>query len=114
MDMLTKSVQLPDLTRETPPPAARPVAPVMDILPPQAETAVANDVHKAPPAEDESPADEKSGKKTKETKQPKVVRINGLHQQGVGGAIFASVVIVLGLAALATYVYLKTNNIAVL
>ena len=111
MDMLTKPLQQPDLTRELSPPATKPAVPVMDIKPPQVEIPIANEVHEAPPEEDE--IDPKSGKKTKEAKQPKPEKIKKPHQPGVGGAIFASVVIVLALSALAVYAYLKTNNIAV-
>lgn len=50
----------------------------------------------------------KKAEKPMVTKPPKPPR-----QPGIGLAIFATMVIVLGLSALATYAYLRTNNIAV-
>ncbi len=50
----------------------------------------------------------KKGKEPKAPKPPKPPKQP--HAPGVGLAIFATVVIILGLAALATYAYLQTNN----
>jgi hypothetical protein len=90
-----------------PKPAA---APVMDVRPPQAEAAPVRE----PKAEEApKPADDKETKKpekVKKEKPPKVVTPKKPRQPGVGTAIFASVVIVLGLAALAVYAYLKTQR----
>jgi hypothetical protein len=52
---------------------------------------------------------DKHQKTAKVTKPPKPPR-----QPGVGFAIFATIVIILGLGALATYAYLRTNNITLL
>jgi hypothetical protein len=52
---------------------------------------------------------DKHQKAAKVTKPPKPPR-----QPGVGFAIFATIVIILGLGALATYAYLRTNNITLL
>jgi hypothetical protein len=83
----------------------------MDVKPP----AQADAVHAAPPEEApaETPDPKKAGKKQKAPKPPKVVKPKAPRQPGSGMAVFASVVIVLGLAALAVYAYLKTNNIPV-
>jgi uncharacterized surface anchored protein len=94
-------------------PEAKPAtasAPVMDVRPPQAG---------APAAEQPKPADApqqapdekpKKPEKAKDEKPPTPVVPKKPRQPGVGAAIFASVVIVLGLAALAVYAYLKTQH----
>lgn len=59
------------------------------------------------------PTDEKKDTKAPVTavhKKPPAAKEKG---SGVGGAIFAAVIIVLGLAALFTYAYLRSQNIAV-
>lgn len=76
------------------------------------------DLAQAPPEEDAANTDE-SAKKPEEKKQdnaeqPQVNKPpKPPRQPGVGVAIFATIVIILGLAALATYAYLRTNNIAI-
>lgn len=72
----------------------------MDVQPPQA-------VHPAPPPEaepDTAPA------KRAVDKPPKPPRPSKQPGNGVGAAIAATVIIVLGLAVLITYAYLKTNS----
>ncbi len=74
----------------------------------------------APVAVEPEPADSDAGDKDKPTpaaskkdavkdmpKKPRAAKKSG---NGVGMAIFATMVIVLGLAAMATYAYLKTQN----
>lgn len=82
---------------------------------PAASSGAPADVPKTPLATSEDVAkltddpakklDEHKHHKAEITKPPKPPR-----QPGVGLAIFATVVIVLGLAALATYAYLQTNG----
>ncbi len=120
MDMIATGVNLPDSPEKKPttdqPTAViaaalpKPAAPVMDVKPPVADNAV----HAAPPEEKTADTTEpKADKKSKKTKAPKVTKPKTPRQPGSGGAIFASVVIVLGLAALAVYAYLKSVNIPV-
>jgi hypothetical protein len=116
MDMIATEVKFPDVDEKaaspTTPPAVtaampKPAAPVMDVLPPVSDNAV----HAAPP--EDKPADEPKPKADKKAKKIKAVKPKSPRQPGSGAAIFASVVIVLGLAALAVYAYLKSNNIPV-
>lgn len=79
------------------------VQPEVTPAPPKDATELADD----PAQKLEEPKKEKQQKEAKPAKPPKTPR-----QPGVGLAIFATVVIVLGLAALATYAYLRTNNVA--
>lgn len=91
----------------------RPAAPVMDVRHPVQQTNDGNDmgtVHEAP-ADD---ANDKSSAKVDKPKTQKPPKVKSPHQPGVAGAIVASVVIVLGLAVLAVYAYLKSQNIALL
>lgn len=74
--------------------------PVMDVTPPRQEA----QLHQ-PPAEEESPE-----QPTKPHDAPKQNKPPKPPKNGVGMAIFATVVIVLGLAALATYAYIKTSR----
>jgi uncharacterized membrane protein len=75
----------------------------------------------APPTEqktDEQPKkDDKSKKHEKPKKLEKPEKIKANVQQsrahGTGGAVFAAVVIILGLGAMFTYAYLRSQNIAV-
>ncbi len=78
-------VKPPDISPEplaTPPPDAEPE-------------------HKEEPPKDDKKKDDKP--KTVQSKQPKQ------PHSGVGAAIFATVVIVLALAAMATYAFIKTR-----
>ena len=117
MDMIATGVKLPDAPEKTAQGAApvatpKPPAPVMDVKPPTPENE--NGVHAAPP-EETPPATEapKNEKPAKKAKPAKVKKPKGPRQPGVGLAIFASTVIVLGLATLAVYAYLKSNDIPV-
>lgn len=94
--------------------------PVMDVVPPPkpaAALAVPSEGVKTPPPmpADATPAAETSGAK-EQAKQakPKVPKPPKTPRSGVGLAIAATVVIVLGLAALFVYAYLRTNNISIL
>ncbi|MEO6513687.1 MAG: hypothetical protein ABIR37_03295 [Candidatus Saccharimonadales bacterium] len=91
--------------------APKPAAPVMDVRPPQAPTAApANEVQVDPSEKLAEEKDNKNPKKVKKEKPPKIVTPKKPRQPGVGAAIFATVVIVFGLAALAVYAYLKTQQ----
>ena len=99
---------------DKPAPPAAPTAPtttpVMDVRPPEA--APAPESPKPAPEQTKpapAPAGLKKDAKLAEPKPAKVITPKKPRQPGVGMAIFASVVIVLGLAALAVYAYLKTN-----
>ena len=75
--------------------------PVMDVRPPEA-----TDKPEPPkPREDKQP---EAAEPPQKQEQPKAVVPKKPRQPGVGMAIVATVVIVLGLAALITYAYLKT------
>lgn len=74
----------------------------MDVRRPQTEAPV---VHEPAP---ETPDDAKDDKKS--VKTPKVVVPKKPRQPGVTAAILASVVIVLGLAGLVVYAYLKSPH----
>lgn len=88
-----------------PAPADHPGAPVKE-----ATDAEQQAVKPAPPSTDDEAKDKpvpKPAKTEKPVKPPKPEKAPG---DGVGGAIFATVVIVLALAAMATYAYIKTQN----
>lgn len=76
----------------------------MDVKPRQSESPIDKPV--APPPEEPSENQPKNEVKTKPPKPPKPPR-----QPGVGLAITATVLIVLGLGLLATYAYLRSNHI---
>ena len=88
------------------PPTPPPAAPVMDVVPPKAA-----DGMKEPPKDSEPKEVEESVElkpiKTVATKPPKK------QSSGVGLAITATVVIVLGLGAMMVYAYLRTNHVSV-
>ena len=91
--------------------------PVMDVVPPPklaAAPATTDGVKTPPPLPDNAaPAAEKSGEKDKPKQaKPKVTKSPKVPRSGVGLAIAATVIIVLGLAALFVYAYLRTNNIS--
>lgn len=93
-----------DITPPAPDPAPTieaPQPPVMDVQPP------------APAPAPDVPADKQRSKESPEPAKPapKAVKPKAPKQpgSGVGFAIAATVVIVLGLAALATYAYLQTK-----
>jgi hypothetical protein len=70
----------------------------------------------APPPEEVTGKSDNPAEKLEEPKKAEIHKppkpSKPPRQPGVGLAIFATMVIVLGLAALATYAYLRTNNIA--
>jgi hypothetical protein len=78
-----------------------PAAPVMDVVTPAAVKAVPAD---AEPKDKPAPVETPKAKVQQKPAKPAKKRGNG-----VGMAIFATIVIVLGLAAMATYAYLKTK-----
>ncbi len=79
-----------------------PATPVMDVVPPKPPETL-----KKPPQETEESVELKKPTTPPVTKSPK-------HRgSGVGLAIFATIVIVLGLAVLVVYAYLRTNHIQV-
>jgi hypothetical protein len=87
-------------------PDAKPAhPPVMDVVPPKPADAL-----KVPP-KDDSAADEAAHPKSQKPAVTKPPKPSG---SGVGWAIFATIVVVLGLAALMVYAYLRTNNISLL
>lgn len=83
-------------------PEEKPSSPVMDIVPPKPAEAP-----KAPfkPEETPTPAHHKAPE-TQAIRPPKDQR------SGVGLAIVATIIIVLGLAALFVYAYLRTKNVS--
>ncbi|MGC1177378.1 MAG: hypothetical protein WA843_04885 [Candidatus Saccharimonadales bacterium] len=92
------------------PPKAPAPAPVMDVVPPPiekpADQANSSPVPDTPVKQKDAKHAAKAAKKAA-AKQPTLPKQPG---HGVGLAIFATVIIILGLAALATYAYLKTNH----
>lgn len=92
----------------SPAPPTSPSRTVMDVVTPKP----------APPADGDSPpiASLPSAEKTtphpskKQPKPPKPAKVPRVAGNGVGLAIFATVVIVLGLAAMAVYAYIKTQK----
>jgi hypothetical protein len=129
-----------ELKRHSQPPVQpRPVNDVLPPAPPQATQPSptpaddsldailvheqANEAHLAPQAEhkpdaekDNSPSDHKHDDK-KHAAKPKPEKIKASlpakQHTGLGGVIFAAVVIILGLGAMFTYAYLRSQNIAV-
>lgn len=113
----------PDVKRPAPslPPApVRPAAPVMDVHRPAAASSAApqppmhqTDKADKPGGVHEAPKEDGDSKQTLQSEpavvQGKAPKSTKSHQPGVGGAIAATVVIVLGLAALAVYAYLKSQ-----
>lgn len=91
--------------------------PVMDVVPPPkapAASAQADDVKTPPPMPaDAMPATEKPDKGQDRQTKPKAAKPPKTPHSGVGLAVAATVIIVLGLAALFVYAYLRTNNISV-
>ena len=78
---------------------------------PAEATAVATPPPEEPAEKSDNPAETlEEPKKSKTPKPPKPPKQP--RQPGVGLAIFATMIIILGLGALATYAYLRTNNIA--
>ena len=97
-------------------PAAKPaVPPVMDVLPPRPLPA---EPLKMPPQETSPvPATkpEETAKKTAKEKEAKqtVTKPPKVPSRGVGLAVFATIIIALGLGAMIVYAYLRTNGISV-
>lgn len=94
--------------------------PVMDVVPPPksaaAPPASTDDVKTPPPMPtDAAPAAEGADTKeqAKQVKQ-KAPKPPKTPRSGAGLAIAATIIIVLGLAALFVYAYLRTNNISIL
>ena len=92
-------------------PAPTQPAPVMDIVPPPKS---ADEVKSAPAETPESEAASKNSKKDTKQAVPKVPKPPRQPRTGVGLAVFATVVIVLGLAALMVYAYLRTQGVSLL
>ena len=96
--------------------------PVMDVRPPEHTAShhgpAAHDAPVAKPSEEtEKPVPAESAKKPvseEPAAKPAIAKapptVKAPRQPGVTAAIVATVVIVLGLAALAVYAYLRTNN----
>ena len=97
-------------------PAPKPASPsVMDVVPPRPMPA---EPLKMPPQEIGAlpmAKPEESPKKTAKEKaaKPAVTRPPKAPSSGVGLAIFATIVIVLGLGAMIVYAYLRTNGISI-
>ena len=91
-------VMEPSSSNEQPPAGSKPV---MDIVPPKSPETL-----KEPPKDAVESVDLKPSK-TANLKPPKT------QSSGVGLAIFATVVIVLALALMVVYAYLRTNHISV-
>lgn len=122
-EIATKALEVARPASNLPPTAPRPAAhatPVMDVRPATPQPAAANalpkpveaasQVHEAPKdEEDTKPGDAKAASPTAVVQPKKAKKQPKNHQPGVGGAIFATVVIVLGLAGLAVYAYLKSQ-----
>ncbi len=92
-----------------------PTTPVMDVsAPPQPSKPAESTLAQAPPEAEEKPKAEidlkkaESNDKKKATVQSKVQEPK--NSNGVGMAITATVIIVFGLAALATFAYLQQYN----
>lgn len=91
--------------------------PVMDVVPPPKPAtapAPADGVKTPPPMpNDAAQAGEKPGNKDQSKRdKPKVTKPPKAPRSGVGLAVAATVIIVLVLAALFVYAYLRTNNIS--
>ena len=61
------------------------------------------------PAKEDKPAENHGGKEETKHKVKKTEK-SKKQSSGVGAAIFATVIIVLGLAAMATYAYIQTQK----
>lgn len=85
---------------------AEPPAPVMDVRPP-IEEQVPEEQPKPIPPDHELPAH--ASEPPQPPRQQKAPPVPKQPRSGVTAAIVATVIIVLGLAALATYAYLKTR-----
>ena len=79
-------------------------APVMDIKPPTNDSRP----HTPPIQQMDAPTDQMA--KHGEDHVDKIEKPDKTNPSGVGGAIFATIFIVLALACMATYAYLKTAN----
>ncbi|MGH7142201.1 MAG: hypothetical protein ACREF5_01860 [Candidatus Saccharimonadales bacterium] len=79
-------------------PTEKPITPVMDVVAPQPLEAT------------KAPVKDEAQQTPKNTKKPSVAKPPKQPGSGVGLAISATVIIVLGLAALMVYAYLKTKN----
>ena len=91
--------------------------PVMDVVPPPkpaAAPAPVDGVKTPPPLPDDAAqaAGKSDGKDQSKQDKPKVTKPPKAPRSGVGLAITATVIIVLGLAALFVYAYLRSNNIS--
>ena len=84
-------------------PPAMPASPVMDVVPPPTTQALADDDFRKP--EPQATTTKAASKPTK----PTSAKDSPITRQGVGAAIFATVLIVLALSAMATYAYIKTK-----
>ncbi len=97
-------------------PASKPAAPpVMDVVPPRPMPAEPlkmppQEASSIPVAKPEEPA--KKLTKQKEVKQ-EVTKPPKAPPSGVGLAVFATIVVVLGLGAMLVYAYLRSNGISV-
>ncbi len=104
-----------DPKSETPKPAEpKPVEPKpASPAPTPSEEPFTEETPVKPPEDDADDADQKANEHGKAKNEPKPV-INKPPKQpkqpGVGMAIVATVIIILGLSALATYAYLRTNG----
>ena len=87
-----------------PHPEDKPPHPVMDVVPPKPL-----EVQKTPRDDTTEPSESTTHQKSQKSTITKPPKQPG---SGVGLAIFATIVIVLGLAALLVYAYLRTNNIS--
>ena len=103
----------PETQENTPPAAAPPSAnpaPAENLPDEMPDMASAPEENAAAGDDPAKTLDEpKKSKPAKPPRAPKPPR-----QPGVGLAIFATTIIILGLAALATYAYLRTNNISLI
>ena len=80
-------------------------ASAMDVVTPRLPASEPVAVAPAPPAEAADP----KAKSVSAKEKPKAPKPAKKPRNGVGMAIFATIIIVLGLAAMATYAYLKTQ-----
>ena len=106
----------PDSPAETPAPASpAPAKPVMDVMPPPRPI---EGVHTPPPPPAPEPHDQEESvelkkdepKADKPAAKPKAPK---QPHSGLGLIVFATVIIVLGLGAMVTYAYLRTQGISV-
>lgn len=100
-------------------PAARPATPpVMDVVPPRPLPA---EPLRMPPQDNSSvpvaapkEVDKKQAKKDAKAEKASIVKPPKGPKSGVGLAVLATIIIVLGLGAMIVYAYLRTNGISVL